>query len=297
MSSLPEKNTSFRNTAFVHDAAMENGEYYCRAINAVTDNEHVLCHDCPLFAGFSSDEKGEEVAQCFYFDISSGEETHLSPEEEKTRIDGLISAGLTSEFPKYLLDDEQGRRFSVIEDAICFAAEAHKGSVRKGNKLPYIIHPIETMMLTARMTNDNDVIAAAALHDVVEDTKYTEEDMRERFGDRIASLIAMESENKREGQSKESTWRIRKEESLAREKDAPREAKIIMLADKISNMRATVRDYRKNGKNIWDKFNMKDPKEQEWYYRGVAEVLSDLSNLPQYEEYLSMLREVFEGKS
>ena len=296
MSRESEKNAVLRNTLFTHDACTLEGEYYCRAVNSVTDYDHILCPDCPLFAGFSRDEKGEEIPQCFYYDITNGEETLRTPKEEKERIDGLISAGMTGQFPRYLPDDEEGRRFAVIEEAICFAAEAHKGSVRKGNKLPYIIHPIETMMLTARMTGDNDVIAAAALHDVVEDTKYTIEDMREKFGERIAGFIDMESENKREGIPKKDSWKVRKQESLEHEANASREAKLVMLADKISNMRSTLHDYREKGEEIWLKFNMKDPKEQEWYYRGVGNVLAELSDLPEYKEYISIVNEVFAKK-
>ena len=148
-------------------------------------------------------------------------------------------------------------------------------------------------MICRNLTDDMDVVAAAALHDVVEDTDRTIRDIEDEFGTRIAALVGLESENKREGQPKSETWRIRKTENLERERTAPIEAKMIMLADKLSNMRSTVSDYRKSGDAIWNKFNMTDPAEQEWYYRSVAEVLSDLSDTPEYAEYLGMLDEVF----
>ena len=148
-------------------------------------------------------------------------------------------------------------------------------------------------MLVASMTTDNEVIAAAALHDVVEDTSYTLEDIREQFGERIALFVAHESENKREGQPKGETWKIRKQEQLEKVVGVPREAKMIMLADKLSNMRASQRDFRKIGKDIWNKFNMTDEAEQSWYYHTVAKVLSELSDTPCYQEYVSILTEVF----
>jgi myo-inositol-1(or 4)-monophosphatase len=128
---------------------------------------------------------------------------------------------------------------------------------------------------------------------VVEDTPRTLVELEQAFGSRIAGLVAMESEDKRAGQDKGSTWKIRKQENLSREKTASIEAKMIMLADKVSNMRATYRDFLQSGSGIWEKFNMKDPAEQEWYYRSVAEVLSDLSEFELYQEYLRILDEVF----
>ena len=139
----------------------------------------------------------------------------------------------------------------------------------------------------------DDPFAEWVFGDVVEDTPYTIEDIRTRFGELVASLVDMESENKRPGQPKSETWRIRKEESLAHDKDAPIEAKYIMLADKLSNMRATLRDFEKDGNSIWQKFNMKDVAQQEWYYRTVAEVLRDLEGEPLYREYQEILEKIF----
>ena len=272
------------------------GNYYCRAMNAVTNADYTLCRDCPLFAGMYNDEKGKCHPECRYYSFEELYRSDMEPYDHKQRIDGLIASGLISEFPDYLPVGEESERYGVIEAAIRFAAQAHRGDTRKGSGLPYIIHPVEVMMLTARMTDDAEVIAAAALHDVVEDTPYTIGDIEKNFGKRIASIVHAESEDKREGQPKADTWKIRKQENLEREANAPREAKIVMLADKISNMRATLRDYREKGDEIWLRFNMRDPKEQEWYYRSVANVLLELSDLPQYQEYIDIVNEVFAKK-
>lgn len=182
---------------------------------------------------------------------------------------------------------------NVMEQAISFAVKAHEGAKRKGNHMPYIIHPMEVMTIVASLTSDEEVIAAAALHDVVEDTSYTIEDIRQTFGERIATLVAHETENKREGQPKSETWKVRKQEQLEQAQYAPMEAKMIMLADKLSNTRASLRDVQKEGHSVWQKFNMKDEKEQEWYYRKVAEVLSELRDTAPYQEYESVLEELF----
>lgn len=101
---------------------------------------------------------------------------------------------------------------SVLDEAIIFAVNAHSGYMRKGSKTPYILHPLEAASITATITEDERVMAAAVLHDVVEDTYVTIEDVQGKFGDYISGLVAAETENKREGESKEDTWRVRKQE-------------------------------------------------------------------------------------
>ena len=84
----------------------------------------------------------------------------------------------------------------MIKEAAAFAAEAHKGAVRKGSNIPYMTHPAETAVIVAMMTEDEEVITAALLHDVIEDAGITEEEIKDKFGARVASLVAAESEDK-----------------------------------------------------------------------------------------------------
>ncbi len=72
-----------------------------------------------------------------------------------------------------------------IESAVQYAVFAHAGTKRKGKDRPYILHPVETMTIVAGMTEDEDVIAAAVLHDAVEDTSVTPEDIEREFGERV----------------------------------------------------------------------------------------------------------------
>ena len=293
MQQILEKNETCTYSEIDHRVIKDDsGDYYCRAADDVLLDTISFCNDCPLRNGdFPSN-------YCRYFDLSAPKdrwrEMNPTPEMEKERIDHLMAAGISSEFPEYVEEDGSADEL-LIEKAIRFAAKAHRGATRKGNNIPYIVHPMETMGLVSKMTDDVDVICAAALHDVIEDTACTKEMLEENFGERITELVLSESENKREGQPKEDTWRIRKEENLRHVKDAPIESKMIMLADKVSNMRSTIRDFRENGSGIWEKFNMKDEAQQAWYYKSVAHVLKDLAYLPAYQEYVYMLEEVFEG--
>ena len=283
------KDQNCRYSLFLHEPSVDGkGRHYCRAMNLCVDDGFLHCDSCPLSGG-----PGDEKKSCVYYDLTAGYANSLSPEETLKRTNGLIMAQMTGEFPEYLPPEVRETKRLVEEKAIRYAADAHKGTFRKGSGLPYIVHPMQVMMICKNLCDDPEVIAAAALHDVVEDTPRTLKDLEDVFGTRIAALVGMESENKREELPKGDTWKIRKQENLEREKNAPIEAKMIMLADKISNMRATVADFKNGGSNIWDKFNMKDPKEQEWYYRSVAQVLSELSDTPEYREYVSMLDVVF----
>ena len=72
-------------------------------------------------------------------------------------------------------------KMNVIEKAIGFAVKAHAGALRKGTNLPYILHPMEAAAIAAQMTDDQDVIAAAVLHDAIEDTETTAEDIRKEL--------------------------------------------------------------------------------------------------------------------
>lgn len=98
----------------------------------------------------------------------------------------------------------------ILDKAIIFAVNAHRGQFRKGSDTPYILHPMEAAAIVGTMTADDEVLAAAVLHDTVEDTGTTTEQIREQFGERVAALVSAESENKREDQPAASTWKIRK---------------------------------------------------------------------------------------
>ena len=92
------------------------------------------------------------------------------------------------------------KKLTLLDHAIIFATKAHSGTTRKGTNVPYIVHPIEAAAIVSAMTDDEEVIAAAVLHDVLEDTEATREDLLARFGRRITNLVENESEDKRKNQ-------------------------------------------------------------------------------------------------
>ena len=181
----------------------------------------------------------------------------------------------------------------LLDRAIIFAVKAHAGTERRGKGFPYIVHPMEAMEIVATITPDQALLAAAALHDTVEDTDVTIEDIRAEFGDRVASLVAQESEERPEGVSDEDSWHDRKQAAISRLAKAPRDAKIVALGDKLSNIRAIARDYAEKGDALWDRFHAKDPKDHEWHYRGLADSLKDLQDTAAFQEFELLINKVF----
>ena len=125
---------------------------------------------------------------------------------------------------------------SLLDRAIVFAVRAHAGTERRGKGFPYIVHPMEAVAIVATMTSDQELLAAAALHDTVEDTDVTVEQIRAEFGERIASLVASESDTLEAGVSEDASWHARKQAAIDRLAHASRDAKIVALGDKLSNM-------------------------------------------------------------
>ena len=181
----------------------------------------------------------------------------------------------------------------LLDRAIIFAVKAHAGTERRGKGYPYIVHPLEAVEIVSTMTSDQELLAAAALHDTVEDTDVTVEQIREEFGPRVASLVADESDEMPEGVSEEDSWHSRKRAAIDRLSKASHDAKIVALGDKLSNMRAIARDYELKGDELWNIFHAKDPKDHEWHYRGLADALRELEGTFAFREFEQLINKVF----
>ena len=182
----------------------------------------------------------------------------------------------------------------VLDRAIEAAVRAHSGTLRKKEGIPYILHPMEVAVIAGTMTGDPEVLAAAVLHDTVEDTSLTMEDIREAFGDRVASLVSSETEDKRDGSPAEETWKIRKQESLEHLRRArDMDVKILWLSDKLSNLRSIHRLWRRYGDGIWESFHEKRVSEQAWYYHSIGTLLEEMSGTDARKEYMDLVEKIF----
>ncbi len=185
---------------------------------------------------------------------------------------------------------------TLLEEAIVFAVKAHSGMVRRDGKTPYILHPLEAASIAGTMTADEEILAAVVLHDTVEDTEVTNDELRERFGDRVADLVAAETENKRPEIAPAETWKIRKEESIRELSETKDPAvRILWISDKLSNLRSFYRIYRESGNAMWLNFHNSDPAAQAWYYRSVLAYTEDFSNCDAWQELKRLVEIVFES--
>ena len=182
----------------------------------------------------------------------------------------------------------------LVSEAIIFAVNAHDGMRRRKSDAPYVLHPMEVCAIIGSMTDKQEVIAAGALHDVVEDAGVKIEEIGEKFGPRVMELVAAETENKREDLPPEETWRIRKEESLEKLRTTEDiEVLMLWIGDKLSNIRAIYRDFLVEGNALWDKFHQSDISVQAWYYRSIMKYTERLSDTLAWIEYKTLVEEIF----
>ncbi len=180
----------------------------------------------------------------------------------------------------------------MLTNAIAYAVKMHKGGLRKGTNIPYIVHPLEVMHILYEMGADKKLMAAGVLHDTVEDTEATLDEIKELFGEEIANLVASHTEK-----DKSLSWRERKEIALAHLAKASEREQMLVLADKISNIEAMARDYEKIGDKLWERFNQ-GKEQQEWYYREAMEALAPLEDNRElmrfYHRFVSSIDYVFD---
>lgn len=248
--------------------ADDEGNFYCRAVNGVLNHkrdEQVCGRGCPCCAGGAETVRGRFV--CCYEDEGMGDAPALFP------FAGGLDAGLYK--------------------AYAYAAKAHEGQCRKGTKIPYFTHIITTMNYAVELTGDREVLQAAILHDTVEDTLVTFDDLRREFGARVAALVEEETENKRPDRPASETWELRKKETIERLKGRPLDVKTITLADKTANLESIVREWRRVGDDVWKKFNQTDKGKQEWYFRSIREYLTEFRDTGVMKAYDGYLRVLF----
>ena len=128
---------------------------------------------------------------------------------------------------------------TVVKKALEFATEAHRGQVRKYTGEPYIVHPIEVMELVKQVIDDPEMQAAALLHDVVEDTPVSINEIKDEFGPRVAALV---SDLTDVSKPEDGNRALRKELDRQHTAKASPDAKTVKLADLISNGKSIIKD-------------------------------------------------------
>lgn len=180
-----------------------------------------------------------------------------------------------------------------VLEAKNFAIRAHKGQVRKSEReKPMVIHPIMVANILKEYGYDDNVVMAGYLHDVVEDTDYNIENIKETFGEDVASLVYEASEP-----DKSKSWEERKKHTIENTKNLDIRHKALICADKISNLEDLRILFEKKGKIDFSNFN-KGFKDQKWYYENVYESLiynEDINN-PMFVRLKKVIDHIFNNK-
>lgn len=184
-----------------------------------------------------------------------------------------------------------------IAEAIKFATEKHAsvinkdgsvGQLRKGSGLPYIVHPMEVWQILRNNNCSAKVQIAGLLHDTLEDTDTTSEEIKAKFGEEVLALVSSESEDK------SKTWKERKQHTIDALAEDSIETMQVCCADKLSNCKAQLYDYKQIGDALFERFNKEStPELQAWYYKGVVTALKPLEGMQMYEELKATVNELY----
>jgi len=175
-----------------------------------------------------------------------------------------------------------------IKKAIQFAAKKHHGQMRReAEPLPYVTHLFSTALLVAEGGADDDVVIAALLHDTLEDTETTREELVTAFNERIASLVESVSEP-REKDGEILNWKERKTIYLENLEASSNDAVRIAVADKIDNIESKLEAFAREGKTLLERWSQ--PATEYIWYHGVVLKIA-LQRLPEHS-LTKRLREV-----
>ena len=151
-----------------------------------------------------------------------------------------------------------------VDKAIEFAAKEHQNQFRKSSKVPYVSHPFSVAMLLKGVGCEEDIVIAGLLHDIVEDTDYTLEDIKSAFGEKVADIVDGCSEPGRN-----APWEDRKQHTIDFLKSASFEIKLVACADKLHNIRTIRSGFSSTGQSFWDRFH-RGYQAQKWYYTSLV---------------------------
>ncbi|BDX34293.1 guanosine polyphosphate pyrophosphohydrolase [Mycobacterium antarcticum] len=158
-----------------------------------------------------------------------------------------------------------------FDEALAYTSSLHRRQTRKGGDIPYVGHLLSVASLVIEGGGTEAQTIAALLHDAVEDQGGAPvlAEIREKFGDEVAQIVAECSDT---DVVPKPPWQERKQHYVDHLGEASEATILVSLADKLDNARAILRDYRQQGDELWQRFNVKDPEMHLWYYRSLLTV-------------------------
>ncbi len=179
---------------------------------------------------------------------------------------------------------------NILEKAFQFALDKHDGQYRKGTSIPYITHPYAVGMILKHHGYSDHVVAAGLLHDTLEDTNTSPEEIFQQFGSEVLSLVQAASE-----QDKTLSWEERKSRTIQALPKKSEAQLAVILADKLHNIRSIGNDLNEIGEAVWNKFNS-GKHSQAWYYRGILnEIAPRQQEMPLFHLLEAEVKQVFNG--
>ncbi|NLJ74457.1 MAG: bifunctional (p)ppGpp synthetase/guanosine-3',5'-bis(diphosphate) 3'-pyrophosphohydrolase, partial [Firmicutes bacterium] len=146
--------------------------------------------------------------------------------------------------------------------------------------------PLEAGIIVAQTLFDEELVSAAILHDTMEDAGVSYETLETVFSPKVAALVRIQTQP-------DGEWIERRQRFLSLLPERDLKTKIVILGDKLSNMRAIHRDYGAIGDELWQRFSQKDKSQQKWYYQGLVKGLESLERFPAYQEFRTKVFDVF----
>lgn len=182
---------------------------------------------------------------------------------------------------------------SLLCQAARMAAEAHDGATREDGRTPYLIHAMEAASIAATMTEDEDILAAAVLHGVLKNSSTTEEELRETVGGHVTNLVLAAGGAPCRAETEEQ-WQMQRQRDIERLVAEYRlEVKMVVLADRLSDMRALAKEYNLKGERLWAALAPAGRVGWHWYYQAITDALQDLNSYPAWHELANLVWEVF----
>ncbi|MCA0146766.1 HD domain-containing protein [Blastococcus sp. LR1] len=165
-----------------------------------------------------------------------------------------------------------------FDEALLYAARHHRDQLRKGSRVPYMTHLMSVSALAMEHGGTEDQAIAALLHDAVEDAQPGQGgavlgEIRERFGDAVADMVAACSDGLNESGERKGSWQERKQAYVDGLPNKSLDALLVTAADKTHNGLCIAADVRRFGPDFWSTFNASRD-ELLWYYRSVRDVVA-----------------------
>lgn len=175
------------------------------------------------------------------------------------------------------------------------AAHQHRDHHRKSSDLPYITHPSSVALILQRAGFDDDaLIAAALLHDAVEDTDYEVDQLEKEFPPAVVEYVMVATERKLDDDGSKRTWRDRKTEHLEQVAAGPLPARALVLADKLHNLGSMLFDLT-SGEDIWPRFGASKEEMLDYHRQMVARAAGEDEELQPLAEACRDLVMLIEG--